>query len=30
VFKLTSEQAVIDEVENPVRDQLGLPRRVRF
>jgi hypothetical protein len=30
VFKLTSEQAVIEAVENPVRDQLGLPRRVRF
>ena len=30
VLKLTSEQAVIDEVENPVRDQLGLPRRIRF
>jgi hypothetical protein len=30
VLKLTSEQAVIDAVENPVRDQLGLPRRVRF
>jgi hypothetical protein len=30
VFKLRSEQEVIDAVENPVRDQLGLPRRVRF
>ena len=30
VLKLTSEQAVIEAVENPVRDQLGLPRRVRF
>src|SRR5262245_37685713 len=30
VLKLTSEQEVIDAVENPVRDQLGLPRRVRF
>jgi hypothetical protein len=30
VFKLTSEQDVIDAVENPVRDQLGLPRRSRF
>ena len=30
VLKLISEQAVIDAVENPVRDQLGLPRRVRF
>ncbi len=30
VFKLISEQEVIDAVENPVRDQLGLPRRSRF
>jgi hypothetical protein len=30
VFKLTSEQEVIDAVENPVRDELGLPRRSRF
>ncbi len=30
VFKLTSEQEVIDAVENPVRVQLGLPRRSRF
>jgi hypothetical protein len=30
VFKFTSEQDVIDAVENPVRDQLGLPRRSRF
>jgi len=30
VLKLTSEQEVIDAVENPVRDQLGLPRRSRF
>ena len=30
VFKLESEAAVIAEVENPVRDELGLPRRVRF
>ena len=30
VFKLRSEAAVIEEVENPVRDELGLPRRVRF
>jgi hypothetical protein len=30
VFKLTSEQEVIDAVENPVRDQLGLPRRSHF
>ena len=30
VFKLTSEQEVIDAVENPVRADLGLPRRIRF
>ena len=30
VFKLTSEQAVIDAIENPVREELGLPRRSRF
>jgi hypothetical protein len=30
VFKLTSEQEVIDAVENPVREELGLPRRSRF
>jgi hypothetical protein len=30
VFKLTSEQAVIDAIENPVRDALGLPRRSHF
>ncbi|HKA16109.1 MAG TPA: hypothetical protein VKH41_13890 [Myxococcota bacterium] len=30
VFKLTSEQEVIDAIENPIRDQLGLPRRSRF
>jgi hypothetical protein len=30
VFKLESEEAVIALVENPVRDELGLPRRVRF
>ena len=30
VMKLTSEQAVIDAVENPVRAELGLPRRIRF
>jgi len=30
VFKLTSEQEVIDAVENPVREQLGLPLRSRF
>jgi hypothetical protein len=30
VFKLRSEEAVIDEVENPVRRELGLPPRLRF
>jgi hypothetical protein len=30
VFKLESEVEVIALVENPVRDELGLPRRVRF
>jgi hypothetical protein len=30
VLKLTSEQEVIDAVENPLREQLGLPRRIRF
>jgi len=30
VLKLRSEDAVIREVENPVRLELGLPRRVRF
>ena len=30
VLKLVSEQEVIDAVENPVRAELGLPRRVRF
>lgn len=30
VLKLTAEQEVIDAVENPVRAELGLPRRVRF
>jgi hypothetical protein len=30
VFKLVSEQEVIDAIENPVRDELGLPRRSRF
>jgi hypothetical protein len=30
VFKLESEAAVIALVENPVREELGLPRRVRF
>jgi hypothetical protein len=30
VFKLISEQDVIEAVENPVREQMGLPRRSRF
>lgn len=30
VLKLRDEQQVIREVENPVREELGLPRRVRF
>jgi len=30
VFKLRSEEDVIQEVENPVRRELGLPRRTRF
>jgi hypothetical protein len=30
VFKLTSEREVIEAVENPVREQMGLPRRSRF
>lgn len=30
LFKLRSEQAVIDQVENPVRAELGLPLRTRF
>lgn len=30
VFKLVSEEAVIHSVENPLREQLGLPRRRRF
>lgn len=30
VFKLTSERDVIEAVENPVREQMGLPRRRRF
>lgn len=30
VLKLRSEARVIREVENPVREELGLPRRVRF
>ncbi len=30
VFKLTSEEAVIQAIENPIRDELGMPRRSRF
>jgi hypothetical protein len=30
VFKLVSEEAVIRAIENPVRDDLGLPRRLHF
>ena len=30
VFKLTSEQAVIEAIENPIREELGMPRRSRF
>lgn len=30
VLKLRSEEQVIREVENPIRVELGLPRRVRF
>jgi hypothetical protein len=30
VFKLVSEEAVIHAIENPIRDDLGLPRRRRF
>lgn len=30
VFKLASEEAVIRQVENPVRAELGLPLRLRF
>jgi len=30
VFKLRSEEDVIQEIENPVRRELGLPARVRF
>lgn len=30
VLKLRDEEQVIREVENPVREELGLPRRVRF
>jgi hypothetical protein len=30
VFKLRSEHEVIREVENPLRQELGLPLRVRF
>jgi hypothetical protein len=30
VFKLRTEAEVIEQVENPVREQIGLPRRSRF
>ena len=30
VFKLRSEEDVIREIENPIRQELGLPRRRRF
>jgi hypothetical protein len=30
VFKLRTEREVIERVENPVREQIGLPRRVDF
>lgn len=30
VLKLRDEERVIREVENPIREELGLPRRVRF
>jgi hypothetical protein len=30
IFKLHAEADVIREIENPVRDELGLPRRRRF
>jgi hypothetical protein len=30
VFKLRSEQEVIDWIENPVRDRIGLPHRIAF
>lgn len=30
VLKLRDEEQVIREVENPIREELGLPRRVRF
>jgi hypothetical protein len=30
VFKLTSEEAVIQAIENPVREQMGMPRRRHF
>jgi hypothetical protein len=30
VFKLVSEEAVIRAIENPVREDLGLPRRLHF
>ena len=30
VFKLVSEEAVIQAIENPVREQMGMPRRSHF
>ena len=30
VFKLRTEQEVIERVENPVRERIGLPRRIAF
>jgi hypothetical protein len=30
VFKLVSEEAVIQAIENPVRQQMGMPRRSHF
>jgi hypothetical protein len=30
VFKLVSEEAVIQAIENPVREQMGMPRRRHF
>jgi len=30
IFKLHAEQDVMREIENPIREELGLPRRLRF
>ena len=30
VFKLASEEAVIQAIENPAREQMGMPRRMHF